>query len=104
MSGEAAGAGAAAAAERTLDPKIAIFKVPPFPNQVEFGHAVFKRVLRQGPRRPLKQFETGTPLGRAKITWSKMGTSAVAYIALLASRLPWFLGGAAPDAAGAGCA
>jgi len=50
----------------------------------------------------LKQFETGTPLGRAKKTWSKMGTAAVAYIALLASRLPWFLGGAAPAAAGAG--
>ena len=31
-----------------------------------------------------------------------MGTAAVAYIALLASRLPWFLGGAAPAAAGAG--
>ena len=53
-------------------------------------------------RRPLKQFETGTPLGRAKKTWSKMGTAAVAYIALLASRLPWFLGGAAPAPAGAG--
>ena len=53
-------------------------------------------------RRPLKQFETGAPLGRAKKTWSKMGPAAVAYIALLASRLPWFLGGAAPAAAGAG--
>ena len=52
-------------------------------------------------RRPLKQFETGTPLVRAKKTWSKMGTAAVAYIALLASRLPWFFGGAAPAAAGA---
>ena len=31
-----------------------------------------------------------------------MGPAAVAYIALLASRLPWFLGGAAPAAAGAG--
>ena len=31
-----------------------------------------------------------------------MGTAAVAYIALLASRLPWFLGGAAPATAGAG--
>ena len=31
-----------------------------------------------------------------------MGTAAVTYIALLASRLPWFLGGAAPAAAGAG--
>ena len=31
-----------------------------------------------------------------------MDTAAVAYIGLLASRLPWFLGGAAPDAAGAG--
>ena len=58
----------------------------------------FVRVLR----RPLKQFETGTPLGRAKKTWSKMGTAAVAYIALLALRLPSFLGGAAPAAAGAG--
>ena len=53
-------------------------------------------------RRPLIQFETGTPLGRAKKTWSKMGTAAVVYIALLASRLPWFLGGAAPAPAGAG--
>ena len=33
-----------------------------------------------------------------------MGTAAVAYIALLASQLPWFLGGAAPAAAGAGYA
>ena len=31
-----------------------------------------------------------------------MGTAAVAYIALLASRLPWFWAGAAPAAAGAG--
>ena len=31
-----------------------------------------------------------------------MGTAAVAHRALLASRLPWFLGGAAPAAAGAG--
>ena len=31
-----------------------------------------------------------------------MSAAAVAYIALLASRLPWFLGGAAPAAAGAG--
>ena len=31
-----------------------------------------------------------------------MGTVPGAYIALLASRLPWFLGGAAPAAAGAG--
>ena len=31
-------------------------------------------------RRPLKQFDTGTPLGRAKKTWSKMGTAAVAYM------------------------
>ena len=31
-----------------------------------------------------------------------MGTATVAYKALLASRLPWFLGGAAPAAAGAG--
>ena len=31
-----------------------------------------------------------------------MGTATVAYIALLTSRLPWFLGGAAPAAAGAG--
>ena len=54
-------------------------------------------------RRPLKQFETGTPLERAKKKWSKMGTAAVAYIALLASRLPWFLRGAAPAAACAGC-
>ena len=53
-------------------------------------------------RRLLKQFETGTPLGRAKKTWLKMGTAAVAYIALLAPRLPWFLGGAAPATAGAG--
>ena len=53
-------------------------------------------------RRLLKQFETGTPLGRAKKTWSDMGTAAVACTALLASRLPWFLGGAAPATAGAG--
>ena len=53
-------------------------------------------------RRPLKPFETGTPLGREKKTWSNMGTAAVAYIALLASPLPWFLRGAAPAAAGAG--
>ena len=33
-------------------------------------------------RRPLKQFETGSPLGRANKTWSKMGTAAVIYIAL----------------------
>ena len=33
-----------------------------------------------------------------------MGTAAVAYIALLASRLPWFLGGAASAAVGAGYA
>ena len=32
VSGEAAGAGAAAGEERALDPKIAIFKVPPFLN------------------------------------------------------------------------
>ena len=31
-----------------------------------------------------------------------MGTAAVAYIALLASRLPWILRGAEPAAAGAG--
>ena len=31
-----------------------------------------------------------------------MGTAAVAYIELLASRLPWFFGGAAPATAGAG--
>ena len=31
-----------------------------------------------------------------------MGTAAVAYIALHASRLPWFLGGAATAATGAG--
>ena len=31
-----------------------------------------------------------------------MGTAAVAYIALLASRLPWFMGGAAPATEGAG--
>ena len=52
VSGEAAGAGAAG--ERALDPKIAIFKVPPFLNQVEFGHAVFERVLRQGPKKAIE--------------------------------------------------
>ena len=31
-----------------------------------------------------------------------MGTAAMAHIALLASRLPWFLGGVAPANAGAG--
>ena len=50
VSGEAAGA----AGERALDPKIAIFKVPPFLNQVEFGHAVFERVLRQGPKKAIE--------------------------------------------------
>ena len=95
-------AGAATAAERALDPKIAIFKVPPFLNKwnldMRSSREFFVRVLR----RPLKQFGTGTPLGRAKKTWSKMGTAAVAYIALFASRLPWFLKGAATAAAGAG--
>ena len=50
MSGEAG-------AERVLDPKIAIFKVQPFLNQVEFGHAIF---FVRALRRPLKQFKTGT--------------------------------------------
>ena len=54
-------AAAAAAAERALDPKIAIFKVQPFLNQVEFGHAIF---FVRALRRPLKQFETRSPLGR----------------------------------------
>ena len=31
-----------AAGERALDPKIAIFKDPPFLNQVEFEHAIFE--------------------------------------------------------------
>ena len=52
VSGEAAAAGGAA--ERVLDPKIAIFKVPPFHNQVEFGHAVFERVLRQGHKKAIE--------------------------------------------------
>ena len=43
-----------AEAERVLDPKYAIFKVPPFYNQVEFGHAVFERVLRQGPKKTIE--------------------------------------------------
>ena len=52
-------------------------------------------------RRPLKQFETGNPLGRAKKTRSKIGTAAVAYIALPAPR-GLSSGGAAPASAGAG--
>ena len=51
---------------------------------------------------PLKQFETGNPLGRAKKTWSKIGPAAVAYIALPAPR-GLSSGGAAPASAGAGC-
>ena len=50
---------------------------------------------------PLKQFETGNPLGRAKKTWSKIGPAAVAYIALPAPR-GLSSGGAAPASAGAG--
>ena len=41
----------------------------------------------------------GRTINRADWT---LNTDWVAYIALLASRLPWFLGGAAPAAAGAG--
>ena len=47
-------------------------------------------------RRPLKQFETGTPVGRARKTWSKNSTAAVAYLALLALRLPGFWEGRHP--------
>ena len=46
--------GAAAGAERVLDPTIAIFKVPPFLNKEEFGHAAFERVLRQGPKKAIE--------------------------------------------------
>ena len=55
-------------------------------------------------RRLLKQFETGTPLGRAKKTWSKISTAAVAYTLYSTPRfaVAWFLGGAAPATAGAG--
>ena len=55
VSGEAAGGAAAGGGEeRVLDPKIAIFKVPPFLNQVEFGHAVFEKVLRKGPKKAIE--------------------------------------------------
>ena len=69
---------------------------------MEFGHAVFERVLRQGPKKAIETILDRNPPRKSKKTWSKMGTAAVAYIALLASRLPWYLGGAAPAAAGAG--
>ena len=46
--------GEAEAAVRVLDPKYAIFKVPPFLNQVEFGNAVFERVLRQDPKKAIE--------------------------------------------------
>ena len=47
-------------------------------------------------RRPLKQFETGTLLGRAKKNVVENGHGCCGI------RLPWFLGGAAPATAGAG--
>ena len=100
VSEEAAAAGGGA--ERALDPKIAIFKSHHFLTKWNLYMQSSKEFFVRALRRPLKKFETVTPLGRAKKPWSKMGTAAVVYIALLASRLPWFLGGALPAAAGAG--
>ena len=65
VSGEAAAAGGAGA-ERALDPKIAIFKVPPFLNKVEFGHADFERVLRQGPKKVIETIRDRNPPRKSK--------------------------------------
>ena len=45
---------AVATAERTLDPKIAIFKVPQLFNYGEFGYTVFETVLRQGTKKAIE--------------------------------------------------
>ena len=50
MSGEAG----AAAAERLLDPKNAIFRVLPFRNQEEFEDTVFERVADWGSKKAIK--------------------------------------------------
>ena len=58
--------GAAAEEERVLDPKIAIFKVPPFLNQVEFEHAVFEKVLRKGPKKAIETIWDRNPPRKGK--------------------------------------
>ena len=89
-------------AEWVLDPKYRIFKVPPCFNQVEFRHAVFMRVLRQGPKKAIETLRERNPHRKSKTNVVEYQHGCCGIYSTTRFAVAWFLGEAALAAAGAG--